>query len=141
MKPNLLSPSKIAGLGAVTGPLFLATGWLALARVTDEEPGFGWRLSHVLFLVGVVAFVPAVLGLGHLSSGPGGRWGVTGVGLAILGCLALSGEYAINFAGAQLASDGEEMVAIFNHVLEDPVMAIPPSTSCGPSSYTSACWR
>jgi hypothetical protein len=80
-----LSLNKITGLGAVTGPLFLATGYLASALITDEKLDFGWRLSHVLLLVGRVAFVPAVLGLGHLSSGPGGRWGVTWVGLAILG--------------------------------------------------------
>jgi hypothetical protein len=100
MNTNLLSPSKIADLGAVTGPLFLATGWLALARVTGEGPGFGWRLSHVLLLVGGVAFVPAVLGLDHLSSGPRGRLGVTGVKLAILGCPAPSGETECVLAGA-----------------------------------------
>ena len=34
---------------------------------TDEGPGFGWTPSHMLLLVGV-AFVPPVLGLGHLRA-------------------------------------------------------------------------
>jgi hypothetical protein len=61
------SPSKVTGLGAVTGPPFLAMGWLALELTTDEGPGFGWTPSHVLLLVGA-AFVAPVLGLGHLRA-------------------------------------------------------------------------
>jgi hypothetical protein len=45
---------------------------------------------------------------------------VTGVEPAIRGGLALSSEYAIDLAGAQLAADGEGRAAILSRVLKDP---------------------
>ncbi len=50
---------------------------------------------------------------------------MTGVEPAIRGGLALSSEYAIDLAEAQLAADGEGRAAILSRVLKDPLMAIP----------------
>ena len=50
---------------------------------------------------------------------------MTGVEPAIRGGLALSSEYAIDLAGAQLAADGEGRAAILSRVLKDPLIAIP----------------
>ena len=52
------------------------------------------------------------------------KWNTAGTGPALLCRLPLHGEYAVDLAEARLASDGDEMAAVFGQILAVPMVAV-----------------
>jgi len=116
---------SVSGLATFAGPLLLVLGWIVLLRRAGQGPDFGWFFSHALLLSGVVLLVPAILGLRHLLGHHAASWADVGTGLAILGVLAHTGQYAIDLVVGHLAFDQAEMSALFIRISEAPGITIP----------------
>jgi hypothetical protein len=94
----------------------------AAAENPDE-----WYIAHLLALVSLVLFVPAVLGLMHMLREREIAWGHIGGGLGMLGILAFVGIVSIEgFAGWQAGvGDRTEMVALFDRLFDTTGVVIP----------------
>jgi hypothetical protein len=97
MKTDSHSRKMIAGIGMVVAPLlFLVSAIVTPKLSTDGSDQLGyivgnadrWLISQLAMLVGLVLFVPAVLGLVHMLRERDARIGDIGGGLTLLGTLA-----------------------------------------------------
>ncbi|MFI5768165.1 hypothetical protein ACIA74_06355 [Streptomyces sp. NPDC051658] len=105
----LAGPVLMAGYGAVR---------LAGRALGDYGPGVWWSLAHLLFLAGVLAFVPVFLGLRKLAGERGGRRVAVDVaaGVGLLGTVAVVVQAVIDLAAGFVAADKEAMSEIFDRV-------------------------
>ncbi|MCX4729975.1 hypothetical protein [Streptomyces sp. NBC_01363] len=105
----LSGPALMAGYGAVR---------LIGRAVSDYGPGVWWSLAHLLFLAGVLAFVPVFLGLRKLAGERGGRRVAVEVaaGVGLLGAAAVAVQAVIDLAAGFVAADKEAMSEIFDRV-------------------------
>ncbi|MEU9091201.1 hypothetical protein [Streptomyces sp. NPDC048428] len=108
--PTLLAgPALMAGYGVVR---------LIGRAVGDYGPGVWWSLAHLLFLAGVLAFVPVFLGLRMPAGVRGGRRAGIRVaaGAGLLGAAAVAVQAAIDLVVGFLAADKEAMSEMFDRV-------------------------
>ena len=110
----------IFGISTLTAPLGFVLGWAILIQRTEQAPDMGWTLSHLFLLAGVVLFVPTIAGLRYMLDKKDVKTADIGMGLAILGILALVGQFAIDLAVGQLATSPSEMSSIFKNVYSAP---------------------
>ncbi|WP_327709254.1 hypothetical protein OG912_11365 [Streptomyces sp. NBC_00464] len=84
----------------------------------DYGPGMWWSVAHLLFLAGVLAFVPVFLGLRLPAGVRGGRR--TGVrvaaGIGLLGAAAVAVQAVIDLVVGFLAADKQAMSDMFEKV-------------------------
>ncbi|MFJ2089775.1 hypothetical protein ACIOEW_10940 [Streptomyces sp. NPDC087901] len=108
--PTLLAgPALMAGYGVVR---------LIGRSVGDYGPGVWWSLAHLLFLAGVLAFVPVFLRLRTEAGVRGGRRAGIRVaaGAGLLGAAAVAVQAAIDLVVGFLAADKEAMSEMFDRV-------------------------
>ncbi|WLQ35864.1 hypothetical protein P8A18_21620 [Streptomyces castrisilvae] len=109
----LAGPALMAGYGVVR---------LAGRAVGDYGPGVWWSVAHVLFLAGVLAFVPVFLGLRRPAGVRGG--GRTGIRVAaavgLLGAAAVAVQASVDLVVGFLAADKRAMSDMFEKVQDVP---------------------
>jgi hypothetical protein len=120
-----MNRKAITGMSAILAPLGFVAGWFILIQRAEQEPDFGWFLSHLLLLSGVILFVPAITGLGYLLKNHAKNAVNIGIGLGFLGAFAHVGQYAIDFAVGQLSSNASEMSSLFKRISSAPIIALP----------------
>ncbi len=95
---------------------------LAGRAVGDYGPGVWWSVAHVLFLAGVLAFVPVFLGLRRPAGVRGG--GRTGIRVAaaagLLGAAAVAVQASIDLVVGFLAADKRAMSDMFEKIQDVP---------------------
>ncbi|ROQ82307.1 hypothetical protein EES39_16570 [Streptomyces sp. ADI92-24] len=109
----LLGPALMAGYGLVR---------LAGRAVGDYGPGVWWSVAHLLFLAGVLAFVPVFRGLRVPDGVRGaGRAGVrVAAGAGLLGVAAVAVQAVIDLAVGFVAADDRAMSDMFEKVQDVP---------------------
>ncbi|MGC5394181.1 hypothetical protein ACPXCP_00345 [Streptomyces sp. DT20] len=109
----LVGPALMAGYGLVR---------LTGQAVGDYGPGVWWSLAHVLFLAGLLAFVPVFLGL-RMPDGVsgGGRVAVrVAAGAGLLGAAAVAVQAVIDLVVGFVAADDRAMSDMFEKVQDVP---------------------
>ncbi|MEU8624288.1 hypothetical protein [Streptomyces sp. NPDC048669] len=109
----LVAPALMAGYGLVR---------LAGRAVGDYGPGVWWSVAHVLFLAGVLAFVPVFRGLRMPDGVRGGRRAGVRVaaGAGLLGVAAVAVQAVIDLAVGFVAADDRAMSDMFEKVQDVP---------------------
>ncbi|MFI6605995.1 hypothetical protein P8A21_24895 [Streptomyces poriferorum] len=109
----LAGPALMAGYGVVR---------LIGRAAGDYGPGVWWSSAHVLFLAGVLAFVPVFLSLRTAAGVRGGRRaGVRlAAGAGLLGAAAVAVQAVIDLVVGFLAADEEAMSDLFEKVQDVP---------------------
>ena len=115
----------VVGISTILGPLGLVLGWIILMQRAGQGPDFGWFLSHAFLLSGVALMLPTIAGLRHLLNHHAVRSADIGMGLALLGVLALAGQFAIDLAVGQLSSSQSEMSSLFKRLSAAPIITLP----------------
>ncbi|MEL5959630.1 hypothetical protein AADR41_33570 [Streptomyces sp. CLV115] len=105
----LVGPALMAGYGVVR---------LVGRGVSDYGPGVWWSVAHLLFLAGVLAFVPVFLGLrGLVGERGGGRAAATvAAWTGLLGAAAVVVQAVIDLAAGFAAADKQAMSEMFDRV-------------------------
>jgi hypothetical protein len=105
----------IAGVCMVVAPvLFLVSAIVSPKLSTDGSDQLGyiaghvdrWYISQLAMLVGLVLFVPAILGLVHMLRERYGRSGDVGGGLTLIGTMAATAATGVGFVLWQAAKPG-----------------------------------
>ena len=91
-------------VAAVVSPKLETTAGKQLAVAADHLDRF--YISNLLAMIGLILFVPAVLGLMHMLRERRASYGALGGGLTMLGLLASLVACGVGFATWQMASDG-----------------------------------
>ncbi|MFF3258393.1 hypothetical protein ACFYWO_04350 [Streptomyces sp. NPDC002932] len=109
----LLAPALMAGYGLVR---------LTGRAVGDYGPGVWWSAAHVLFLAGVLAFVPVFLGLRLPDGVRGGRRVAVraAAGAGLLGAAAVVVQAVIDLVVGFVAADDRAMSDMFEKVQDVP---------------------
>ncbi|MFI6947156.1 hypothetical protein [Streptomyces sp. NPDC050422] len=109
----LAGPALMAGYGVVR---------LIGRAVGDYGPGVWWSVAHVLFLAGVLTFVPVFLGLCRTAGVRGGRRARLRAARAVglLGAAAVAVQAVIDLVVGFLAADEEAMSDMFEKVQDVP---------------------
>ncbi|MEU2022887.1 hypothetical protein ABZ565_12045 [Streptomyces sp. NPDC016469] len=109
----LLAPALMAGYGLVRA---------AGRAMGDYGPGPWWTAAHVLFLAGVLAFVPVLLGLRSPDGVRGGRRAGLrmAAGAGVLGAAVVAVQAVIDLAVGFLAADDQSMSDMFEKVQDVP---------------------
>ncbi|WP_406453980.1 hypothetical protein OG782_23455 [Streptomyces sp. NBC_00876] len=109
----LAGPALMAGYGVVR---------LTGQALGDYGPGLWWSLAHLLFLAGVLAFVPVFLGLRLPAGVRGGRRAAVRVaaGAGLLGTAAVAVQASTDLAAGFLAADEQAMSDLFDKVQDVP---------------------
>lgn len=112
------SPPAAAAL--VVGPALLLAGVLLL-----PAPG-AWTVSHLVFLAGTLAMLPAGVVLHRLLGDAGPPWvGRSALALTLVGALALAGQFVIDLVVLRLAAgDRETAGAMFDLLQGAPAFAL-----------------
>ncbi|MEU9318092.1 hypothetical protein [Streptomyces sp. NPDC048295] len=105
----LAGPALMAGYGVVR---------LVGRAVGDYGPGVWWTAAHLLFLAGVLAFVPVFLGLRGLAGERGGRRiaGEVAAWTGLLGAATVVAQAVIDLGVAFVSADKEAMGELFDRV-------------------------
>ena len=114
----------VAGAGTIAASLALLVGWIVLLQLASRGPTLGWSLAHAVLFLGIALFIPAVLRMGCRLRAAQAREGRVAVRLVLVGALTLGGQYAIDLAVGQLASDTAEMSDLLGRVAAAPALAI-----------------
>ncbi|WP_189275235.1 hypothetical protein [Streptomyces atratus] len=109
------------GTALLAGPVLMAGyGVVRLVgrAVSDYGPGVWWTLAHLLFLAGVLAFVPVFLGLRKTAVVRGGRRVAVEVAAwaGLVGAAAVAVQAVIDLAVAFVAADKQAMSEMFDRV-------------------------
>jgi hypothetical protein len=105
----------VAGFCMVAAPvLFLVSAIVSPKLSTDGSDQLGliaghvdrWYISQVAALVGLVLFVPAILGLVHMLRERHGRIGDVGGGLTLIGTMAVTAATGTSLVAWQAAKPG-----------------------------------
>src|SRR5438445_170416 len=106
---------KVRNIAFVAAPLLL--GGYGAARLLGGLPGpsVGWTVGHLLFLAGLVLFMPVLLTLGDR---PGAAPVIAAVGL--LGVVASVAQVVIDIVAGLVASDRAGMNAVYHELQSVP---------------------
>jgi hypothetical protein len=105
---------KVRNMAFVAAPLLLG-GYGVVRLLTDHGPGVGWTAGHLLFLAGLVLFVPVLLTLGDR---PGAAPIVAAIGL--LGVAASVAQVVIDVVAGLVSHDRAGMNALYHQVQSVP---------------------
>ena len=119
---------KVRNAAFVAAPLLLG-GYGVVRLLTDHGPGVGWTAGHLLFLAGLVLFVPVLLTLGDR---PGAGPVIAAIGL--LGVAASMAQVVIDIIAGLVASDRAGMNAIYHQVQSVPGL-LPGIYTVGPALF------
>lgn len=110
---SVVAPALMAGYGLVRA---------AGRAMGDYGPGVWWSLAHVLFLAGVLAFVPVFLGLRMPDGVRGGRRVAVraAAGAGLLGAAAVAVQAVIDLVVGFVAADDRAMSDMFEKVQDVP---------------------
>ena len=128
---------NVAGLCLIGAPALLFIGTVIhpglrqssnaqlelIARNPDQ-----WYLNHLLGLVAMLLFVPAIAGAVHLLRDREPVWGYLGGALGTVGAVGFVGVITIfGFVGWQMAMSGdqEQMAEVFRRINDSARVAIP----------------
>ncbi|TDU05286.1 hypothetical protein EDD99_3793 [Streptomyces sp. 846.5] len=111
------------GTALLAGPLLLL-GY-GVVRLLDGHhgPGPGWTAGHILLILGLLCFVPAVLTLRRTAagSGPARRATATaGAVLSLLGIGAVLGQAAVDLYVGAVSADRAAMNTRYDHFQSHP---------------------
>ncbi|MFJ2498860.1 hypothetical protein [Streptomyces sp. NPDC087539] len=108
-KALLAGPVLMAGYGVVR---------LVGRAVGDYGPGVWWTAAHLLFLAGVLVFVPVFLGLRRLAGERGGGRvaGEVAAWTGLLGAAAVVVQAVIDLTAGFVSADKEAMSEMFDRV-------------------------
>ncbi|MFD5191390.1 hypothetical protein ACFWMU_25160 [Streptomyces sp. NPDC058357] len=111
----------VLGAALLAGPVLMAGyGVVRLVgrAVGDYGPGVWWSVAHLLFLAGVLAFVPVFLGLRRLAGERGGGRvaGEAAAWTGLLGAAAVVVQAVIDLAAGFVSADKEAMSEMFDRV-------------------------
>ncbi|MEE1750424.1 MULTISPECIES: hypothetical protein [unclassified Streptomyces] len=109
------------GAALLAGPVLMAGyGVVRLVgrAVGDYGPGVWWTAAHLLFLAGVLAFVPVFLGLRKLAGERGGGRVAAEVAAwtGLLGAAAVVVQAVIDLTAGFVSADKEAMSEMFDRV-------------------------
>ncbi|MES9504867.1 hypothetical protein ABWJ92_00420 [Streptomyces sp. NPDC000609] len=109
------------GAALLAGPVLMAGyGVVRLVgrAVGDYGPGVWWTAAHLLFLAGVLAFVPVFLGLRRLAGERGGGRvaGEVAAWTGLLGAAAVVVQAVIDLTAGFVSADKEAMSEMFDRV-------------------------
>ncbi|MFE7353491.1 hypothetical protein ACFU8Q_09850 [Streptomyces sp. NPDC057543] len=109
----LAGPALMAGYGAVR---------LVGRAVGDYGPGVWWTAAHLLFLAGVLTFVPVFPGLRRLAGERGGKRVAAGAAAwaGLLGTAAVAVQAGIDLVVGFVAADEDAMGELFGRVQAVP---------------------
>ncbi|MFE5092950.1 hypothetical protein ACFRCI_21960 [Streptomyces sp. NPDC056638] len=109
----LAGPALMAGYGVVR---------LLGRAVSDYGPGVWWMLAHLLFLAGVLVFVPVFLGLRKTAVVRGGRRVAVDVAAwaGLVGAAAVAVQALIDLVVGFVAADEQAMSELFERVQDVP---------------------
>lgn len=111
---------RLGGVALVGAPLILLAGALTHPTETSDASrqlriiagGTGrWYVAHLLYVVGFVAFVPAVLALGRRLRATAPALELWGTGLAVVGLFASAGIVAVEGFGGWLLAQAPDRAA------------------------------
>jgi hypothetical protein len=122
---NSITASELttAGTALLAGPaLMLGYG---VVRLLDGHhgPGPGWTAGHILLILGILCFVPAMLTLRRLAADTGrGRRATATVGavLGLVGICAVLGQAAVDLYVGAVSADRAAMNTRFDHFQSHP---------------------
>ena len=122
---NTVSASELTttGTALLAGPaLMLGYG---VVRLLDGHhgPGPGWTAGHILLVLGLLCFVPAMLTLRRLAAdgGPVRRATATaGAVLGLVGICAVLGQAAVDLCVGAVSADRAAMNTRFDHFQSHP---------------------
>ncbi|MFI6170325.1 hypothetical protein ACIBCN_26325 [Nocardia sp. NPDC051052] len=101
---------KSPGVLLISAPLFFSGyGVIRLFGLADGRygPGVDWQAAHIVGLIGMVLFIPAVLGLQRLL--PQGNWRTGTVIVTLVGLAASIVQFGADIAFAAMAEDKADM--------------------------------
>ncbi|KAA8887901.1 hypothetical protein F3087_12450 [Nocardia colli] len=101
---------KSPGVLLFSAPLcFSGYGVIRLFGLADGHygPGIDWQAAHIVGLIGMVLFVPAVLGLERML--PQSKWRMGTVIVTLIGLAATIVQFGADIAFAALAADKADM--------------------------------
>ncbi|MFJ1718000.1 hypothetical protein [Streptomyces sp. NPDC088244] len=109
------------GKALLVGPVLMAgygVARLVGRAVGDYGPGAWWSVAHLLFLAGVLAFVPVFLGLRRLAGERGGRRaaGEAAAWAGLIGAAAVVAQAVIDLTAGFVSADKEAMSEMFDRV-------------------------
>jgi hypothetical protein len=113
------------GISIIVSPVGLLLGWIVLMARAGQGPDTGWFISHALLLVGVILLLPAILGFRYLLGGQAPNTSDRVMGLAMLGALALIGQFTIDLAVGTITSSQPEMSDLLRKISAAPGMSLP----------------
>jgi len=119
----------------VAAPLFLALyGVLRLVGRADGVygPGWDWQAAHLAALVGVVLFVPVIVGFGRMLRPS--WWRGTLVGVTLIGLVAAVVQFGADIVTGLLAADKAEMESIGDKFTDIPGV-VPAFYTVGPQLF------
>ncbi|MEV6607409.1 hypothetical protein [Kutzneria sp. NPDC051319] len=105
---------KVRDIAFVAAPVLLG-GYGVVRLLSGHGPGIGWTAGHLLFLAGLVLFVPVLLKLGDR---PGAAPVIAAIGL--LGLAASAAQVVIDVVVGLLASDRAGMNILYHQVQSVP---------------------
>lgn len=111
------------GTALLAGPLLLL-GY-GVVRLLDGHhgPGPGWTAGHILLILGLLCFVPAVLTLRRTAAGSGPARRTTATAGAVLGLLgigAVLGQAAVDLYVGAVSADRAAMNTRYDHFQSHP---------------------
>lgn len=122
---NSIAASELTttGTALLAGPLLLL-GY-GVVRLLDGHhgPGPGWTAGHILLILGLLCFVPAMLTLRRTAagSGPARRaTATTGAVLGLLGIVAVLGQAAVDLYVGAVSADRAAMNTRYDHFQSHP---------------------
>jgi hypothetical protein len=119
---------KVRDSAFVAAPVLLG-GYGVVRLLGGHGPGIGWTVGHLLFLTGLVLFVPVLLTLGDR---PGAAPVVAAVGL--LGVAASAAQVVIDVVVGLRANDRADMNVLYHQVQSVPGL-LPAVYVIGPALF------
>ena len=117
----------VAGFCMVVAPvLFLVSAIVSPKLSTDGSDQLGliaghvdrWYVAQLTMLVGLVLFVPAILGLVHMLRERYGRIGDLGGGLTLIGTMAATAACGVGLVFWQMAKLGSGQAVLANRLFD-----------------------
>ncbi|MFI1856081.1 hypothetical protein [Streptomyces sp. NPDC020480] len=84
----------------------------------ERGPGLAWMTGHLAFLAALLLFVPVFLNLRRLAGG--GRFATWTVAVALVGTACTVVQIAVDIVIGALATDHDDMRAMFSDVIKVP---------------------
>jgi hypothetical protein len=119
---------KVRDVAFVAAPAMVGA-YGVVRLLSGHGPGIGWTAGHLLFLAGLVLFVPVLLTLGDR---PGAAPVVAAVGL--LGAAAAAAQVVIDIVVGLLANDRAGMNVLYHQVQSVPGL-LPAVYVVGPALF------